>query len=97
MEMDFVGTFELEYGRMVDFSKIIVVTGFVPGWPLIIITGRQGTNPVTAMVLLSYFIRHNVTRYRQDHTFFYFISRLQVQLRTECGIFAVIQTISCNR
>ena len=23
MEMDFVGTFELEYGRMVDFSRII--------------------------------------------------------------------------
>ena len=24
MEIDFVGAFELEYGRMVDFSKIIV-------------------------------------------------------------------------
>ena len=23
MDMDFVGTFELEYGRMVDFSRII--------------------------------------------------------------------------
>ena len=25
MDMDFVGTFELEYGRMVDFSRIIVI------------------------------------------------------------------------
>ena len=25
MDMDFVGAFELEYGRMVDFSRIIVL------------------------------------------------------------------------
>ena len=29
MDMDFVGTFELEYGRMVDFSRIIDMKKYI--------------------------------------------------------------------
>ena len=34
MDKDFVGAFELEYGRMVDFSRILNTSSLSPHWVL---------------------------------------------------------------